>query len=406
MNENVFNPKLLFVVLGMLAHCACCSQSFNKNAISRLDSSLRRFSKQITNRAIVCALYQEGQDTTLHYGKVNFLGRKVTDTDLFQIGSVTKTWTGYMLAQRLKNNQLNMNTSLSLFLRNRNKEKYATLTIEQLVTHTSGLPNYSFAMLAPPILSYWGISILSTQLILIPLQVPSWVISVPWRLAVIPPPIPFFSSYGDKILRFDLRHLSAKRLRKRNGEFHYSNIGMGLLGKIMADKDSISYGEMLQKQVCTPLGLQNTVTRVNKEQRKNYSTPHNILGLKVFRTKFGKGGIEGAGDIKSNLKDMLKYLKIQMDSTTHPEAYQITQLQHKTYFVSEDKIGLEMGLGWIKYNPDGQNPIIWHNGQVSGSSAFIGFIPDKKIGIVILANTAKAKKITRIGFTFLNAYKQ
>ena len=106
--------------------------------------------------------------------------------------------------------------------------------------------------------------------------------------------------------------------------------------------------------------------------------------------------------------DMLKYLRLQLEGVSSNDSV-IFKTQQKSYFVSENpkQIGLEMGIGWIKYNPpdDSGNTIIWHNGQVAGSSAFIGFIPDKKIGIFILSNNGKAKKITKLGFKLLREYK-
>lgn len=105
---------------------------------------------------------------------------------------------------------------------------------------------------------------------------------------------------------------------------------------------------------------------------------------------------------------MLKYLRVQLDSSYIPAVLPIIRLQQQTFHVAKHskRKGLEMGLSWIKYNApeEGKSTIIWHNGQVTGSSAFIGFIPDKQIGIFILANNGRARKLTKIGFEILNYF--
>lgn len=275
-----------------------------------------------------------------------------------------------------------------------------------MATHTSGLPNNTVTILAPTLVSYVATIIAFNRFILVSINAPQVLIDLPWKIAIIPPPLPYFSLYGKNSLNFDLNLYGPNE--KKAGAWHYSNIGMGLLGQILAENKNLTYEELLKNEFTQKNNMTNTTVSLSKYQKIRFATPHNILGFKTIRTKFHHNGIVGAGGIRSTGDDMLKYLKLQLEGTSSKDSV-VFQTQQKTYFISKNpkQKGLEMGLGWIKYNPpnDEKNTIYWHNGQLTGSSAFIGFIPDKKIGIFILSNNSKSNKITKLGFKLLREYK-
>lgn len=379
------------------------SQKVDSILTHKADSLFGRFARNINNRALVVGLYYKGVDTLLAYGRINMFGRIPNGEDLFEIGSVSKTFTGFLFAKTILDGEIDMNNSLSDYLEIKKKVKYDSTSLLSLATHTSGLINNTLTLFPIPLLSYFVVVKAFSQLILIPLNAPAAFIYI---LAIIPPHIPFFSTYGRSFVNFDLNIF--KPNPKLVGKWKYSNLGMGLLGRVLAENKKLSYEELLQNDLCSILNLENTTTAPSKIQKKLYATPHYILGTRTTRTKLRKGGIEGAGGIKTTGHDMLKYLRVQLDSSYIPDVLPIIRLQQQTFHVAKHskRKGLEMGLSWIKYNApeEGKSTIIWHNGQVTGSSAFIGFIPDKQIGIFILANNRRARKITKLGFEILNYF--
>ncbi|MCB0488565.1 MAG: serine hydrolase [Cyclobacteriaceae bacterium] len=402
--------KLLALIFVLLTAKTAMAQSseFDHKWLALADSTFKSFERKFNTKAVVVGLYYQGKDTLLTYGRINFLGRRPDGEDIFQIGSVSKTFTGLLLADALEKNELDLDDPISDFLDIRNKDKYSSTTLQSLATHTSGLPNNTLTFFALPLASYVATTVAINQLILTPLNSPEALVSLPWKIAFIPPPIPFFSTYGRGLVNFDLNIYKPKE--KNTGKWKYSNLGMGLLGRIVAEHNGKTYEEALQKTICEPLGLMNTTTNVSKAQKKKYATPHNVLGIRTTRTKFRKGGIEGAGGIKSTGNDMMKYLNAQFHPASSDHLSRCISYQHLTFFESQNpkQKGLEMGLAWIKYNneADGVDPVIWHNGQVAGTSAFMGFVKEKDIGIFILTNSGKASKITRLGFSILNSLNQ
>jgi CubicO group peptidase (beta-lactamase class C family) len=158
---------------------------------------------------------------------------------------------------------------------------------------------------------------------------------------------------------------------------------------------------MLQQEICEPLGLTSTSTEPKNLPKGKYATPHNMFGIRTIRTQFPKNGMEGAGDIKMSPADLMKFLELQL--LQNGELGEAVKLQQKTYFVDEsgNNPGLAMGLGWIKLQRPNKPEILWVRGQVKGTSAFIGFIPEKQIGIFLMANNNHPKKLSRDGLWWL-----
>jgi beta-lactamase class C len=397
--------SIFFFIIFVLSSSLSYGQAHDSTWIEHVHHVFQNFTNKITNRAAVVGVYEKGQDSLLVFGRINLFGRKPDGNDIFQLGSVTKTFTGYLFAKAIVEDHLEPESLVSAYLKIKETGKYQNTSLLSLATHTSGLPNNTVTILAPTLVSYVAAITAFNRFFLVPLDAPQVLIDVPWKIAIIPPLIPYFTFYGKNALNFDLNLYGPNK--KKVGAWHYSNIGMGLLGKLLAENKKFTFEELLIKEFTDKYNLTNTTVSLSKNQKRNFATPHNILGFRTVRTKFHRHGIVGAGGIRSTGNDMLKYLKLQLEGISSSDSV-IFKKQQKSYFISEDpkQKGLEMGLGWIKYNPpnDDNHTIYWHNGQVTGSSAFIGFIPDKKIGIFILSNNAKAKKLTRLGFKLLRGY--
>lgn len=382
----------LFLLLGLLP---AFGQSYEQ-AVHQADSMTRRYANQIFNRAAVTGIYFKGNDSIIAKGRINSMGRRTSESDVFQIGSVTKTVTGFMLSKALVEGKLSLDMPISPYIHIRKKAKFDSVTLYHLVTHTSGLPHNSIDFLGPTYLAGAVVGIIKNQLILGPMGASAALIYTPWHSIFIPP-LPHYSTYGKGALNEDLR---LSRLKKF-GTYKYSNIGYGIIGNILAEYHDTNYEGLLQQEFCAPLAFTETSTKPKHFEKGTYATPHDFFGVRMVRTQFAEGGMEGAGDVKMTASDMMKYLKLQMDED-HPLAH-IVEYQQQTQFQTYDKKHKEMevGIAWLKkVEPDGTE-ILWHHDHLLGTSAFIGFIPEKEIGIFLLANNAKARKLTKIGFWWL-----
>ncbi len=394
-----YNSGVKFWSALLLCFALSASGQSYEQSISQADSMTRRFKNSLFNKAIVAGIYYQGKDTIIANGRINTFGRKADKDDVFQIGSVSKTITGFIFTRALQEGWFSLDDSISPYipLKEKHRHKFDSVTFRHVVTHTSGLPNNTIDVFGPTFLAGNAIGLTKNQLILVPLGAHPVLVYAPWHSIFIPP-LPHFTTYGPGSMRMDLRWA---KLRKY-GRYKYSNVGFGLLGNILADHYNTNFEGLLQTKFCKPLGLKETSTQPRKLPKKSYATPHDFFGIPTVRTQFAEGGMEGAGDIKMSAKDMMVYLKMQFDED-HKFAKTV-QFQQRTLFEQDHPKHpevAEIGIGWLKDIEEDGTEILWHHDHLLGTSAFIAFQPDKEIGIFLFANNAKDRKLTKMGFWWL-----
>ncbi|MBC7475559.1 MAG: serine hydrolase, partial [Candidatus Sericytochromatia bacterium] len=97
--------------------------------------------------------------------------------------------------------------------------------------------------------------------------------------------------------------------------------------------------------------------------------------------------MQGAGAIKSDLNDMMKFLSANMSLIEDNPLQKAMDLSHQLQF-QDTNFGI--GLGWHITKIKTGDKVIWHNGATAGFTSFIGFIKDKKVGVVILSNSSNS----------------
>lgn len=267
-----------------------------------------------------------------------------TATTLFEIGSITKVFTGILLADMVEQGQVNLNTPLGILLPDDNgPTPVDTMTLQQLATHTAGLPRLPLGLVGRALLHranpYQG-----TQ-------------------------------------KADIYRAIARITPKQAGDFRYSNLGFALLGHLLADAAGVRYETLLQEQVLQPLGLEHTVFEVSPESAQNLAQGHQANLLPTANWQLD--AYRSAGGLKSTLADMGTFLAAAMAADWSPMARSL-----QSYEPRGDRGA--MGLGWIIDSLEGQQ-LIMHNGQTGGYYAFVGWLPEAGRGLVLLTNSSSAE---------------
>ena len=177
-----------------------------------------------------------------------------------------------------------------------------------------------------------------------------------------------------------LDSLSSKRLFKK-GEFHYSNYGYSLLGKIIEKITGENYQDFMRKNIFEPLKMNNTYAIYHKEIIDSYD---NFLG---FRTKYkgieseiGDGFYIPAGYISSSIDDMGNYLQYYLDPKN--DEY-VSKIGKGTIDIGYN---LKYGMGMMIQNKSGQ--IIYnHNGATNSFLSLMGIYPKNDLAFFIVTNT-------------------
>ncbi len=283
-----------------------------------------------------------GGTYTYHYGATGRGGPPPNDDTLYEIGSITKTMTGLLLADGVTRGLYSLDTPVGDLLDGK-AEVDPRITLRRLSIHTSGLPR------------------------------------VPSNLFPFDPRDPYATYTEERLLAY----LKSPNMQNEPGaEASYSNIGVGLLGYALAESESTDYESLLSRRVLGPLGMDDTAIELNKEQQASLSGPHNADGEPAHPWSIVT--LAGAGGVRSTVPDMLAYARAQIDPdrTLLAEAIRLGQAVQNR----EGEAGLDnpMGLGWFI----GEGGVLQHGGQTGGYKSLIFIAPSKGSAVVVLANTA------------------
>lgn len=314
------------------------SDEINKNIELRIENGI--------NTGIVVGIIDANGTTDFYsYGVKSMNSNEpVDENSIFEIGSISKTFTGILLADMVLRNKMKLDDPLQKYLPEgitaptRNGE---SIKLINMANHTSSLPrmpsNFSPANPANP-----------------------------------------FADYSEEQLYDFLENYELPR--DIGSQYEYSNYAMGLLGHILASENNLSYKELLAKVITEPLGLKNTGITLSANMRTNLAIGHSG-GAEV--ENWDLTTLAGAGAIRSDAVDMLKFLAVNM-GIEKSGLYPAMQLSHKnSRKEGEDPI---IGLGWHTMVID-DTEIIWHNGGTGGYRTFAGFIKGDNKGVVVLSNS-------------------
>lgn len=336
-----------------------------------------------TNAAIVIGIVDANGTQFYSNGKISNTNNTTVDQNtIFAIGSNTKVFTTILLAEMVEDGLIKLNDPIDKYLPpNVTIPQYKghTITIEDLATHTSGLPEFP-SNYCP------SFAISNTQ-------------SIDDKVQRVRNLTSCTQNYTFDQLYQGLSNTTITR--EPGSKYEYSTFGTGLLGRILTLKSNMSsYDELLTKRILSVLGMNSTSIYLSDEQKSRLAVGH-LSGRELPPFNISNPLVPGGG-LYSSADDLLKFISanIGLIKTKLDSAMQTSHLiRHSTGFLIPNNIAvsgkngnieLYIGLGWLITTNLG-NEIIWHNGgTVGGYNAFMGFNPATNRGIVVLCNTGVA----------------
>lgn len=319
--------------------------------------------QQRAHVGIVIGAVAMDQEFLSGFGTRVFGSPEPPDADtVFEIGSITKTFTGLLLAKRIDEGTLKLDDRVTDLLPEgwRLSEPATNITLRHLTTHTSGFPRLPSNLLGTARL---GRSLFGGD---------------PYR------------NYSEEQFREALEQVE---LEFEPGQKHrYSNFAVGLLGFVLATHNGSDYETLLKNDLCKPLGMDRT-TITNEPWHDEHLAPgyRSSMKLGTAVTVLGSSAWElpnhlaGAGAIRSTGTDMMKYLKANMGLIDTPIDDAI-RLSHTTLY--EERKDRAIGMNWIRSLDENiEQEVIWHNGGTGGYRSYLGFTEDCRLGVVVLCNT-------------------
>jgi CubicO group peptidase (beta-lactamase class C family) len=271
----------------------------------------------------------------------------------FEIGSVTKVFTGVLLAEAHLRGEVSLEDPLSRHLPGpglRWREREPTLL--ELATHRSGLPN------APAPLGrreFWFALGIGKQ--------------DPWAGVTA-------ADYA--------RYVAAAAAKARPGRFRYSSLAYGLLGDALAAARGRPYETLARERILEPLGMAAT----------------SLAATGLVEGHSRRGGtrppledvMPAAGSLRSSVSDMLRFLeRCCLDPTP---AMALAQSPH---FRVRKRMAI--GLGWMILSHPDKPQMLFHNGGTWGFRSFAGLVPERRRAVVVLSS--RARSVDRFAFELL-----
>jgi len=342
MNATLLATAVIF----LWSMSAGFSQSTNSHA-----AEVKRLAQPLVDGGLVpgfaIGIYDDGRLETYGLGVISKTNHAVPDArTIYEIGSVTKVFTGLLLADAVQRGEVKLDTPISALLPpgvKSPKRDGHEITLEQLATHFSGLPR-------------------------IPGNMPQGSLDDP------------YAGYGrDKLFKF----LGSCELKHTPGEkYDYSNLGMGLLGTLLADKAGTNYESLMKQRIAKPLGMDDTTLQLSPDQLCRLAPGHRG-GVRVSNWEFD--ALAGCGAIRSTVNDLLKLVAAQAVSSASPLKDTLTFAAQRRNSVTGTTRAI--GLGW---EIAGDRSTLWHNGQTGGYSSSVFVNAGLKKGVVVLANAAES----------------
>jgi CubicO group peptidase (beta-lactamase class C family) len=299
-----------------------------------------------TGAGVSIAVYAHGVRRVFSYGTAK-------PDSIYEIGSLTKTFTGLLLSQMAAQRKVRLNEPVRELLPPGTvaRPQGAEITLLDLATRRSGLP------------------------------------PMPDNIDLTDIDNPYASYHAADLFAYIGKHGVAN---PTGASSPFGSLGFGLLGTALAQHAGTSYEALLKDEVTSPLGLKDTAITLSPEQQLRFIVGHDQFHLPA--KAWDSDALAGAIALRSTAGDMLTYLEAHL----HPESLNpvagssgaatlSAALRQSLQPQAETAPGMQIALGWLYQTETGN---YWHNGATAAYSAYAFFNPKGDYAAVVLLNAS------------------
>lgn len=298
-----------------------------------------------TGAGVSIGVYSHGVSRVFSFGAAR-------PDSIFEIGSITKTFTGLLLAQMAAQQKVRLDEPVRELLPPGAvaKPPGPEITLLDLAAQRSGLP------------------------------------PMPDNISVANMEQPYADYHAADLVAYLSRRDVANPI-SRYSEF--DSLGFGLLGVALAERAGVSYGQLIEDEIAGPLGLKDTAVTLSPLQQDRMLPGHDEFHGPA--KAWDSDALAGAIALRSTAADMLAFLVAYL----HPETMEkrslpaaatlpaaIRQTMQKQ---GELTSGMGVTSGWLLANETGN---YWHNGATAAYSSYAFFNPTQDFAAVVLLNTS------------------
>ncbi len=352
--------KLKILSLLLIVSLYSCNRSsllleFDDPGIEKsIDSIFTRLSNdEIFNGEILVSIKGE-TIINKRYGKGDLItGSHFSDTSVFELASVSKPFTALAIAKLVSENVLSYDDTINMYLP---ELPYNNITVGNLVTHTSGLPDYNKVLY------------------------PVW---------------DFSKIAGNHDLLKILEENPPELISSPGSKWQYSNSGYTLLAIIVERVQELSFPEYCKKHIFSPFGMTHTIIPSYDESNKNPAYVNDYIfsfGDAVYIDPITypsydnatfTGDMYGAQGICSNANDLSAFRKFFLEKE---------MLSDSVYslFISPQGISNtaadDFTMGWFYDYDSILGESVFYVGGFAGHRSLLQFYLEQDITVVVLSN--------------------
>ena len=329
------------------------AQAQSERYRSALQPLIEDFMRQEQVPGLAIGVIQGGQLVYAHGFGVKNLAHDhdpVTPRSLFHMASITKTFVATSIMQLVEGGKINLDAPVVQYLPyfRLADDRYPTITVRQMVTHTSGMPDVEDYEWDKP-------------------------------------------QYDDGALERYVRSVSNQKLIFAPGtDFRYSNMAFEVLGDLISKVSGESFDDYVQQQILTPLKMKDSTLLIKKTSPGLMTWGHERdLSGHVFPSKvYPYNRMHSpSSNLHSNVEDMARWALANLN---HGELDGRRILKEQTYDIMwkpAHKLsdGRAVGISWFLGEYRGQATVS-HGGGDTGYATFLMLLPEKKMAVVLMAN--------------------
>jgi CubicO group peptidase (beta-lactamase class C family) len=291
-------------------------------------------------------------------------GLPVTTDTVFQIGSITKIYTATLVLQLVDEGLVELDTPVKAYLpelRLGDATAEQTITVRQLLTHTSGIDGDHFAD---------------------------------------------FGRGDDAIARYVASCAQLPQVFEPGRMMSYCNAGWVILGRLVEVVRDQPFAQAMTEHLLTPAGLQNSPQSAEEAILRHAAVGH-LPAPDDDATRFTVAPVYSishasapAGSLQcATIGDLLGFARLHLADGTAPDGTQVlsadlarSMRRQEVQLADPYTLGDAWGLGWILMTWDGQR-VIGHDGSTIGQSSFLRLLPEQDLAIGLLTNGGDSRAL-------------
>jgi CubicO group peptidase (beta-lactamase class C family) len=354
----------LAIIFGLVVASSPPAATLRPQTANRYQDTLQPWIEHLLQRerrpGLAIAIVEGNRLVYAHGFGVKRLGRgdPITTRSLFHMASITKTFVATSLMQLVENGRVDLDAPVVRYLPyfRMADERYRTITVRQMVTHSSGMPDVDDYEWDKP-------------------------------------------QYDDGSLERYVRGLSDRVLLFAPGDrFRYSNMAFEILGDVIAKVARQSFDDYVQDQILTPLRMKDSTLLVRRADARLLTWGHELDADErpVPSRVFPYNRIHSpSSNLHSNVLDMARWAIANMNDGELDGRRILQASTHALMWQRSRDLGgpapapsspSPVGISWLLGEYRG-TAMVGHSGGDTGYATDLAMLPEKKIAVIWMMNS-------------------